>query len=589
MGRLRKILTWLRSLYGITTIAVILIISIQWYQRVISGQYDPYHCQALLHNGTWSPSTSGGSRKWEPKGCRMVEYSRGALHDCLDDKKVVFVGDSTIRQIFWAGVRRLDPKQAKNEIKGVLASERKHEDMVFEAHGLMLEFIWDPWLNSTALSNILEAFHPSPGLPGEITVREKWGSSAALIIIGAPGLWAARYGGYHYLDLFKRGIASIMPHISNSIDGDNGLSSLSWNSQGAVGVGNQVLLAPVQVPEYSNLAPNRSRTITPKRIEEMNEYLSQLPTNQSSHIPWVYNQLLVGLGEDQEADGLHVSDGVAAYKLDIALNARCNSAARARSPSFRGTCCIVEPANGQRFLALGSFGIIMLAWSISQLMMLHPKPLLRYDLITKIGWICLFTLAWSWFCDRTHYIGKAERHYQQYEFVKHCIFWIGASLATLVRTRVPAGETPITAAVFQRDAPGYRGPGFLSRDHSDEIKGVMQGFILLYHYHAASQTLWVYKLVRLFISAYFYISGYGHTMYLLKTRDFSLARVAATRTMSGSGAMLRRGCRLGLKGSGGACSSGFCSRLRLSGLRRWRMVLLRLLLDACRGRGLGCW
>src|SRR5262249_41523068 len=70
--------------------------------------------------------------------------------------------------------------------------------------------------------------------------------------------------------------------------------------------------------------------------------------------------------------------------------------------------------------------------------------------------------------------------------------------------------------------------GFLSRDQSNEWKGWMQGLLLLYHYHYASQSLWVYKIVRLLVSSYIFLSAYGHTTYLLRTNDFSLRRVAFT-------------------------------------------------------------
>ncbi|KAI1417759.1 Cas1p-domain-containing protein [Hypoxylon sp. FL1857] len=522
MAPFRRAATWTYFLTAFTmsTLAVTMLLGM--YRDRLLEQPDPYYCRALFHNGEWSPSVLNGIKKWEPKGCRMVEYSRDGILDCMSGRKIILAGDSTIRQIFFAVTKKLDSRLPETEVKDTLASNEKHKDLSFKADDIEVEFVWDPWLNSTALKNTIQKFHAGPASPTEGTVVEKDEPSIGLIILGAPGLWAARYGGDDYLDIFKRGVDDVIPYLSSSLDDSMELSVSS--ARYSPGPGNQIVLAPVQVPEYKNLSIGRSKTITPNRIHELNDYLAQLSPHQFSHVPWVYNQMTSD-PEGFRADGLHVSDSIAAHKLDIVLNARCNAAGKARKRSFKGTCCVGEPRNLLYLLALMIWMVttIFRSWSICFFSMKRQSSL-QAELV-RAGDVIASTLVFCWFCDGGSDVGKMERHYQQNDFIRISLLWLVASIFTSRKNR-QIDEPLLLANEFKWNPPGYRGPGYLSRNHSDEIKGLMQGFILLYHYHYASQTLWVYKIIRLFISGYFYLSGYGHTLYLMKTENFSLRRVA---------------------------------------------------------------
>ena len=64
--------------------------------------------------------------------------------------------------------------------------------------------------------------------------------------------------------------------------------------------------------------------------------------------------------------------------------------------------------------------------------------------------------------------------------------------------------------------------GLLNRDQTEEWKGWMQIVFLLYHYFHASGV--VYKLVRLLISAYLFMTGFGNLSFFYLRRDFGLVR-----------------------------------------------------------------
>ncbi|KAI1819600.1 Cas1p-domain-containing protein [Xylaria intraflava] len=530
MTQLRGLAASWHSLSSVTYITLLLLSLWTIVQRLLAGQDDPHRCRALLTDGTWSPAVNGwhDTQRWEPSGCRMVDYSTDAMHDCLGGRKFVLAGDSTIRQMFWAAARKLDPKLAAAELKEIVAADEKHRDLEFSAEGVRLEFIWDPWLNSTTLKNTLDAFHalPSSVREGDLVKREE--ESPALIVLGSPGLWAARYGGDDYLALFKDGINAVSTYLSlaseGSITRSSSLSALpnNWNQRyGATP--NQILLTPVQVPAYSALSNKRTETITPERIDEMNDYLFQLPSNQTSHVVWAFNRMTEDMGKSFESDGLHVEDTIADGKIDIVLNSHCNNPAVLHNRSFKGTCCVEESSNSLFNIALVLLAAVMLYTPRAQSV---PK-LIRPELLAATRDV-LVTLAWCWICDGTLQFSKVERHYRQGAFIVVCLLWLIGGFA-LRNTIGPAGEAPWSSGKDSKKeletigAPEHK---FLSREQTDEIKGLMQGFILLYHYNYASQTLWVYKIVRVLISMYFFLSAYGHTLYILKTEDYSFKRMA---------------------------------------------------------------
>ena len=68
-----------------------------------------------------------------------------------------------------------------------------------------------------------------------------------------------------------------------------------------------------------------------------------------------------------------------------------------------------------------------------------------------------------------------------------------------------------------------KGPGtILNRDQTEEWKGVMQILFVLYHYFAAKE---LYNLIRVFIAAYVFLTGYGNLFFFQRYADYSLTRL----------------------------------------------------------------
>eukprot|EP01084_Bolivina_argentea_P241685 405655_1 len=62
----------------------------------------------------------------------------------------------------------------------------------------------------------------------------------------------------------------------------------------------------------------------------------------------------------------------------------------------------------------------------------------------------------------------------------------------------------------------------VSRLQTEEWKGIMQIIFVMYHYFDASE---IYNLIRVFIGAYVWMTGFGNTSFFLKTNCFNLNRL----------------------------------------------------------------
>ena len=403
-----------------------------------------------------------------------------------------------MRQLFWAMTQKLDAEHAP--LKRQLAE--RHSDQAYDKDGVMIRFVWDPFLNSSSLAQQLRIGPSTTPMP-----------PTAILIIGG-GLWQARYLQEHALSSFMMA----MDNVTGNIDG-------AWDPTHHPLETLQVV-APVQLPRYELLSEERRRTITPQRVEDMNSHLLQLAEHRSLPVAWVFSAMLSQQPKAYDESGLHAIGDVAERMVDVLLNVRCNakSIPAMRFPMDR-TCCVRYPTPSwmtQIFLTASSG---LLGWFL--LPARYQKkvaPFLSFmppqKVLTAISVLCI-AVSYCYFADRTQLWMKNQKQFDVREFATFGVLFMMIGLITIRRSKGASLLQKQSCLTEVRDEP------FLSRDQTDEWKGWMQLIILAYHYTGASRMLPIYEVVRLLVAAYLFMTGFGHALFFQKKRDYSFRRVAS--------------------------------------------------------------
>ena len=424
---------------------------------------------------------------------------------------MVFVGDSTTRQLFWAAARKLD----SNWVADRRGEQEPLGDMQLDVEGARLRFVWDPWLNSTALKQELKMYVQRNSASTRNHAPSSGKRRQALLFLGG-GLWHARHLQDNYLTSYKLAVdqaAAAMSVAQASSDQRN--SEIS----GRDGVGDQIFFAPVFEPLYDQLSPSRRATITPNKIRAMNEHL-QFHSQRGLNVPWVFQNMTAGYPEIVGASGMHVTNSVAERMADVVLNYRCNAKlARTDGFPYDQTCCSAyRPLN-----LITAVAAIICAFllGLAALRRLSPKTARRFAQSTMLDVLATLALVvvYCFIADRTHVLDKFPKEFDNIDF--RVMLGVGIGVCLFDIKSIASSPAP------PRDGPakGVKRAKFLPREQSDEFKGWMQIYMLVYGYTAASSELDFYKVFRIFFALYLFLSGYGHTKYLLRRKDYSLQRV----------------------------------------------------------------
>ena len=440
----------------------------------------------------------------------MHNYQDNDLIPCLKHRRLVFLGDSSVRQLYWATARKFGIQEH---------SKAGHSDLAFHIHDAAVEFRWDPFLNSSNLTLELTAAARS-------RQGDKMAHSTAALVIGG-GLWHARYlDEAHYFDRYRASLESIsqsMDHLSPK----NAGGPLHRYSFGPLDTHGFVLVTPVPVPFYNGLSPERAITITPAKIDTMNLHLYQNSAAGNVTVPWSFSTMMSPNDSVYQPDGLHFTDDLATRMVDVILNLRCNLELRItnrhRGYPMDKTCCNrYNPPHRPQFIMMGAF-----VWLLPIIILLTSTessrvPFLPSRRITRAITVLALAISYCYYADRTPLFNKIQKQYMDKEFMPLC-----AVITILGVVSIRRSVTASHNGSGPQPAMGKTDEFALSRRQTDEWKGWMQFIILIYHYTGASQVLWIYKIIRLLVASYVFLSGFGHTVYFYRRADYSLHRCAA--------------------------------------------------------------
>ena len=416
---------------------------------------------------------------------------------CLERQKIVFVGDSTARQLFFSLTAILSrgnaiDRDAQQQIaKNIGANTSQwHSDMSIPvSNGPSLDFLWDPYLDSSAW-----LFDQGQDWPDAV-------------IIGA-GSWHARYLEENHEQHFAKDITLFTDKV---------LAATQW-SDPPIDV--LLIALPIIEPDAAHLSPERAKWMTSDRMSKLQSVLESHKACGRLELLQAAGHMVTECETAYDDIGIHVNTAIAAAELDIILNRVCNSAPL-EPPSHY--CCsrprcihVIQSAIffvTPTILFLSSIFELLSAHNARLVAKLRPCTISRIRAVAVLAGVALYCFH----ADRMPIFERVAKLVNVRVFCILCAFLLVAGMCLTGKCKAQLDEkgghdTPTAAAAI------------LPREQTEEWKGWMQLLILLYHYFGMSQVLWVYKIVRLLVGSYLFLTGFGHATYLLKTNDFSLRR-----------------------------------------------------------------
>lgn len=449
----------------------------------------------------------------------MHDYDADDIIGCLGSRKIAFVGDSRIRDMFWALAKRLD-YTAATEMEGLA---QKHQSQTFGHADIMVDFVWDPYLNSTQLRNQLAAYQNSWDPAGSSSEINK---SPAILLIGG-GLWHARHLGDAFLTEYKASIEKAIRHDSpeSFLRWSSLFAGLNWKTHHPDDL---MVVAPVQHLSYESVSPSVKKGITPDKVNELNKYLLNVSSsNQASVASSFY--IMTSAPNALQEDGIHINKKVINREIDILLNLRCNSRLlRSKVNPKDKTCCgLYTPPNWFQMVSV-TVSLIIISYLMSVELLGQAARLgLRRRLLLPSSRVLVtisslaLVLSYAFFADRTMLFNKLHKKHDPHDFAVLSLVTCAFGILSIRRSTKPMRNNTASPRQEPIDQP------ILSRDQTDEWKGWMQALILIYHYTGSSQILGIYKLVRLLVASYLFMTGFGHTTFFYQNDDYSLRRCVA--------------------------------------------------------------
>uniref|UniRef100_T1INP0 Cas1p 10 TM acyl transferase domain-containing protein n=1 Tax=Strigamia maritima TaxID=126957 RepID=T1INP0_STRMM len=477
-------------------IAVTLVVGFILYHAIIHLVYGIDSCKWLLSDGRFQ-----GYHVWQPYGCMMHTYNEMDSRMCFryidylgGRNHIVFVGDSRTRELYLTLVRHLNPNPKDNEYN-------RHSNLKYTDDHLKLtvEFLWQPVVNQSML-DVCDSWLKLP-----------LDQRPSLVVMGSA-TWSIKTsnGSLEALEAYRDGLLRLIHPI-------NRMQSKTK------------VLFMLQDPVLPDRMKKERQLITNELIDLYNKVAMDALKDSAVHI-WSSSRLVSqGYNLDSE-DGLHIGKIALNSDTQILLNLYCNDPMNYND----GTCCSrAEPITTLQIISLSSLGIlydfiarkiVFFSVLVAFLMILHKRKLKKnvrrsqtvncinnssvetkswYELTTSLARLGII-MGYFFLCDRTNFFMKENKYYTHLNFFLPFAYVFALGLFF-------TEETQLTKV--------------LHRDQTNEWKGWMQLVILIYHMTGASQVLPIYMNIRVLVSAYLFLSGYGHFSYFWHKSDTSVLRL----------------------------------------------------------------
>lgn len=434
---------------------------------------DPYHCKSITKSGTWLERDSK-LKNWQAPGCMLHHYQSNDVGKCLEGQRVLFIGDGTARQAFYGAARTVD-QALKDDF-----SNEKQSHIVSVLNGVSFESYWDPFMDKEGFDELKN-----------ITLQNQ---TVAAVYVSYGMRYALDYTGEESFRYFRNNLKTVRDILTANTTFNFGT----------------VMVSPVLMPYKKKLTGNR-KTLTKDRMKKLNDYILEEFSGSQVYVPTVFNKFPEDREDSFSSTGLLFAPSLANLQADILLNIRCNNKISDHFP-FGNTCCLnYSSPTGLWFFIVAILFIIPFGMATYYFVNLNntassdASPQ-RVKLHMALFGMCL-GVGYCYLADRTQVFLKGNKNYQSFEFTFLSVVAAIAGLLSVTSTTDP------------------RSVGFLNRNMTDEWKGWMQIAILIYHITGASKILPIYKIIRVLVASYLFMTGYGHAVFFTVKGDFGLKRV----------------------------------------------------------------
>lgn len=476
-------------------------------------QLIPYDsCQALLQDGHYH-----GPGAWQPDGCTMHHYSLKDTLSCFQDKRVIIVGDSRMRQLYFSLVKKLTIQHIE---EGKIHSDILHHE---KDRNTDIEFWWQPELNDSTIDVYKKRILDEERKPA--------------FVIHGLGTWTIKLhdGTSEALQQFQTNLTKFAPIIAETAR----QTQVIW-----------MLQAPVQ---EELLTPERNM-ITNERLQLYNA-AAEKQLSETGIVFWKTAGLASSQSYENTIDGLHVSNEAIQTDVQILFNRFCNAVV---DPSD-ATCCS-KPSPDMTWLQKGTFGFFVANVFLAIFFKIQSQRRTTSSTSNHVDaeaanhvtanhatanharannvtanhvpsnqvatnpsntkeephWVdtayrctsCLarygLVMAYVYLCDRTDLFPKRQKYYSSFYFFFSLFMAFVISLFLHANTKKPT---------------------ILNLDQTKEWKGWMQLLILIYHYLGASKVVPIYMHLRLIVASYLFMTAYGQFCASWDKNKFGLARV----------------------------------------------------------------
>ncbi|XP_019745288.1 N-acetylneuraminate (7)9-O-acetyltransferase isoform X2 [Hippocampus comes] len=472
----------IRNAKLISLVLVVLLVIFHTASRYFGGRDS---CEWLLSSGRYL-----GENVWQPYGCMMHKYKSIEAKSCLSKKRVAFLGDSRIRQLFYSFIKIIEPGRREDG--------KKHADIAFQekSSSLYVDFLWHPEANNSMTERLVS------------WTRE--GSARPDVVILGAATWSIKLhgGSSETLKQYQVNVSAMAVYLERLAQH----GEVYW---------------VLQEPVNEELLRKDRKVITNHQLELYNkaavDALDAAKRNNRSSVKRLAASRKAALETiGQSDDGLHIPEGARDIGAMVLMNALCNKLHR----PIDGSCCQTVPSpNLLQKLAVCFFvasALVLLGFYVLGNNRHHHRPVppdvesleekkpasaaaplgaaALFQAVCKMGII----MAYFYLCDR------ADLFMKEHKFYTHLTFFIPLIYIFVL-------------GVFYSD--NSKETRLLNREQTDEWKGWMQLVILIYHISGASAFIPVYMHVRVLVAAYLFQTGYGHFSFFWLKGDFGLYRV----------------------------------------------------------------